>query len=149
MVHAQAHVCLCQCVPSTHDTGVTIPPLRMLHGQKGKQSSFIFVFLVWETQGRELSCRSHPCLLCFSPPCLPLPSLSPSGIRDLWRAYSPRLWACINNNASCRCEWPVLQYLSWWLAFCAPCWRTLAPSLWLMRQMWVCGSTEKAREHEI
>lgn len=148
MVHAHVHVCLCQCVPSTYGTGATIPPLRMLHGQKGEQSSFVFAFLVWETQDRELSCQPHPCLLLFSPPCLPLPFLSPSGIRDLWRAYSPRLWVCINNNASCQCEWVVLQYLSWWLAFCAPCWRTHAPSLWLMRQMWVCGCTQKDREHE-
>lgn len=148
MVHAQVHMSLCLCAPSTYNTSVATPPLRMLRSQKGEHSSFIFVVLVWEIQGQELSCRTHPCLLRFSPLCLPLPSLRPSGIRDLWRAYSSRLWVCINNNASCQCEWPVLQYLSWWLAFSAPCWRTQAPSLWLMRQMWVCGCTQKEREHE-
>lgn len=41
MIHAQVHVCLCQCVASTHSSGVTIPPLKMLHAQKGEQSSYL------------------------------------------------------------------------------------------------------------
>lgn len=154
---------ICQCSNGTRSRArvlMSVCPIHAWHRRnrpstwgcctatKANKAASHLQFLVWEAQGRELSRRPHPCLLLSSPPCLPLPFLSPSGIRDLWRAYSPRLWVCINNNASCQCEWVVLQYLSWWLAFCAPCWRTHAPSLWLMRQMRVCGCTQKDGEHE-
>lgn len=94
---------LCQYVPFTHGAGASIPLLRFYTPWKAYKAASYLCF--WSEKLQAGSCnRSHPCLLRFYPLYLPLPSFSPSGIRDLWRAYSPRLWVCINNNASCQCE---------------------------------------------
>lgn len=94
---------VCQYVPSAHGAGASIPLLMFCTPWKAYKASSYLGF--WSENLEARSCnRSHPCLLRFYPLYLPLPSFSPSGIRDLWRACSPRLWVCINNNASCQRE---------------------------------------------
>lgn len=71
MVHAQVHVCLYKCVPSIHGSGVTLPALRMLHSQKGEQSSYL---CFWSEKHRTGSLHVAHILAFFASPHSACPS---------------------------------------------------------------------------